>query len=428
MQSLKELILETLQFTQNLDEQERARLLAQKISARYAPQDLARESKNQSKSGALNVVLLRFVRALFSPNMRQKYDYLFKIGSLHTLQGQEELYEAWLHAYNAHIHTDILHTLSMLAMSALKSEILCNRGGEGGVHANERTELLDRLAQDPSNVVELGGAITQAIAQDSKREKEACEQIAKYIGEALFEAVSTQLGIKANTESKKKSSDFVFEMLHKDLLKSLQATTQAYCEKIIALFSSSQNLNAPQNPRDLHTLKDLQNPQNLGAKTSLQKDSKPSQEFSPVGCAYKADFFTKDFGAAWEQTLRVFEESEGVLCVIRVFNHRQIARSFGTEGYDRQVRMLKQMFLRHFESMRKNRDVFMPKDGVLYLLLEGDLSAIERAFDDFCHKLSEQVFSYKEHHEILEFDGRLFTRSSDFLQTLTNLLAYIKEV
>ena len=90
--------------------------------------------------------------------------------------------------------------------------------------------------------------------------------------------------------------------------------------------------------------------------------------------------------------------------------------------------MLKQMFLRHFESMRKNRDVFMPKDGVLYLLLEGDLSAIERAFDDFCHKLSEQVFSYKEHHEILEFDGRLFTRSSDFLQTLTNLLAYIKEV
>lgn len=426
MQSLKELILETLQFTQNLDEQERARLLTQKISARYAPQDLARESKNQSKSGALNVVLLRFVRALFSPNMRQKYDYLFKIGSLHTLQGQEELYTAWLHAYNAHIHTDILHKLSTLAMSALKSEILRDRGGEGGVHANERTELLDRLAQDPSNVVELGGAITQAIMQDSKREKEACEQIAKYIGEALFEAVSTQLDIKANTEFKKKSSDFVFEMLHKDLLKSLQATTQVYREKIIALFNPPQNLSAPQSPRDLHTPKE--NPQNLRAKTSLQKDSKPSQEFSPVGCAYKADFFTKDFGAAWEQTLRVFEESEGVLCVIRVFNHRQIARSFGTEGYDRQVRMLKQMFLRHFESMRKNRDVFMPKDGVLYLLLEGDLSAIERAFDDFCHKLSEQVFSYKEHHEILEFDGRLFTRSSDFLQTLTNLLAYIKEV
>ena len=80
MQSLKELILETLQFTQNLDEQERARLLAQKISARYAPQDLARESKNQSKSGALNVELLRLVRDLYSPNMRQKYDYLFKIG------------------------------------------------------------------------------------------------------------------------------------------------------------------------------------------------------------------------------------------------------------------------------------------------------------------------------------------------------------
>ena len=97
-------------------------------------------------------------------------------------------------------------------------------------------------------------------------------------------------------------------------------------------------------------------------------------------------------------------------------------------GYARQVLVFKRSFLQHFESLHHNRDVFEPKDGVFYLLLEGDRDEIDRCFEAFCAFLRQQVFSYKEHKQRLKFDGRLFDKSGDFLQILLELRAHIGEV
>ncbi|WP_394909496.1 hypothetical protein [uncultured Helicobacter sp.] len=373
MNPLATLILQTLQDTKsdvrNVSLEQQARIIAQKIKQGYVilPKHRDLDSQSKNSTNALNVVLIKFIRDLFAPQVREKYEELFKIGAIHTSQGAKELEERWLAFYNSKGHLAVLKTIARCMVCALTQNF--------AKPTQEVSELIQLLAY-PQNLSDQE-FLTRVYNALQTHKQSQVEQVLQYVdmmGSYMYDVCVAKI-------TKQTAMDNPFKNLGN---RELAALCEKWSMQICAL-----------------EMPDMTPYKTLGGRESTQ----------------------------WNHNLKEFiGANDAVLCVIRVFNHQEIAKAFGQEGYARQVLVFKRIFLQYFESVNQHRDVFEPKDGVFYLLLEGDRGEIERCFEAFCAFLRQQVFSYKEHKQTLVFDGRLFDKKGDFLQILLELHAYIGEV
>lgn len=327
----------------------------------------------KNTANALNVVLIKLIRDLFAPQVREKYEALFKIGALNTLQGVRELEERWLEFYKSKGHLVVLKGIARCMVCALTPSF--------SKPTQEASELIHLLAY-PQNLSdrEFLARVYRALQDNQQSQAEQILQYVDMMGSYMYELCVAKLTKQVSTHNPFLSLGGKDTSLGKELF--------GLCEKWNA------QINALELP-NIQTYKALEGQEHHEWNRSI-----------------------KEFASA----------NDAVLCVIRVFNHQEIAQAFGQEGYARQVLVFKRTFLQHFESLNQCRDVFEPKNGVFYLLLEGDRDEIEQRFEAFCVFLKQQVFTYKEHKQTLVFDGKLFDKKGDFLQNLLQLHAYIGEV
>ena len=392
MNPLSTQILQTLQELKakgNLPLEQQARMIAQRLEQSYAITPKHRELDLQTKSpiNNLNIVLIKIIRDLFAPRVREKYEELFRIGAINTPQGARELEDRWLAFHRSKGHLAVLKTIARCMVCALSTH----------EPTQETNELIQLLAH-PQNLTDQE-FLTRVYHILQTHKQSQSDQIAQYVdmmGAYMYELCALKCTKKAGAQGAQTKTQIGAQIhnLFKNLTnKELAALCEKSCEKWSAQINALQIA---------HT----KTYENLKARDLGERE-----------------------GTELAHTIEDFMETkQAVLCVMRVFNHREIAKVFGQEGYARQVLVFKRSFLQHFESLHHNRDVFEPKDGVFYLLLEGDRDEIDRCFEAFCAFLRQQVFSYKEHKQRLKFDGRLFDKSGDFLQILLELRAHIGEV
>lgn len=363
MNTLNTIILRILQDTRNMSMEQQARIIAQKLEHRYKLSPRITDTKSQNNSiTALNIVLIKIIRDLFAPKVREKYQEFFKIGTIHTPHGAKELEQQWLKFYRAKGHLVALNAIAQCMVCALNL----------AKNTKENNELT-RLLAHSQNLTDLEflARLYNAFKDSNQPFFEQVLQDAEKMGQYIYESCVAKLTNTAPNPIPQFSN------------KELGGMCEKWSMQIQALEVA---------PRPSESLGDKQ-------ESDLRHNI---QEFL--------------------NTKNTF------LCVIRVFNHHEIIKEFGQEGYARQVIVFKRIFLGHFESLCRHHDVFEPKNGVFYLLLEGEKQEIQQCFETFCALLKEQVFNYKEHKQTLKFDGRLFDKHRDFLQTLLDLRAYIGEV
>ena len=113
MNTLNTIILRILQDTRNMSMEQQARIIAQKLEHRYKLSPRTTDTKSQNNSiTALNIVLIKIIRDLFAPKVREKYQEFFKIGTIHTPHGAKELEQQWLKFYRAKGHLVALNSFA----------------------------------------------------------------------------------------------------------------------------------------------------------------------------------------------------------------------------------------------------------------------------------------------------------------------------